>query len=438
MSLTPRQREQALTQAQPRVGKSPIASRTNPSNPTRTSYTSFPSSSSVSRDRAASAAFDARKTAEEPKQARKGLCVSLATLLGAAPALLGMCCWPSLLAAILGGAVTGGAREVSHTLSLIFTAVTCTLLVGYLAWCTRERAQLHATGTEIYGPFLLMCFASLLVLADPIRHVLQDEGIWAGESSNAFKDGCGEGWVCLTTTGILFMIVFTYLGFALLFTANFWNANLPAKIKQFAAQWKEIRAERAAAKLAQKEAKRAAEVEAERAAREELERRPSSLNFGSLHLSMQPPAIFFRKEEANKIGYRVPAPKPADPGLPSNLDAHIQKREEYSSAGYSYEVVTGVRENVISVPKNMREAAQVPEAASPTVTSSPSSQSFTSPQNNSISPSSMIGFTSPLSNVHLTPIHTNSLSPQKAKEMEEMEKGRLQYMPEGRTEMIAQ
>jgi hypothetical protein len=52
-----------------------------------------------------------------------------------------------------------------------------------------------------------MAVAALLVIADPLRRVLQNGGVWTGPSSSAFREGCGEGWKCLTTTGILFMAV---------------------------------------------------------------------------------------------------------------------------------------------------------------------------------------------------------------------------------------
>jgi hypothetical protein len=384
-----------LTRATSRgSGRSP-APAPNPS------YTSFPSLAQMDRDRAASVAHDASlKKAAAPPAARKSLALTFLTFLASAPALLGMCCWPSLAAAVVGGVVTGAARSLSHTLSFIFTAVVLVALITYSAYCTRERAQLHSSRVQVYGPFSLLCFAALLVIADPLRHVLQDGGVWDGPSSDAFREGCGEGWGCLTATGVLFMCVFTYAGFVLLFTANMWNANILQKIRFFAKQWKEVKAEHAAARLAEKEAKRATQAEEEQAAAaaaSNVSRPSASINFGALHLSMQPPAIFFRKEETNKIGYRV-TERPAPAGLPANMDAHIRQAGEYRAEGYSYEVDSDVAESVIKVtPSGRQQSTHVAGASSPTVTSSPNSRSSNGD----------VGLMSPLSNIALTPLHTH-------------------------------
>ena len=63
---------------------------------------------------------------------------------------------------------------------------------------TLAGKKLYQEVLSIYGPLYLLSFASLLVIAYPLRHVLQDGGVWTGPSSEAFKDGCGEGWRCLT------------------------------------------------------------------------------------------------------------------------------------------------------------------------------------------------------------------------------------------------
>lgn len=94
-----------------------------------------------------------------------------------------MCCWPSIAAAIIGGSVTGGARVLSHTISFWLTLSVLSCMLIYTAWCTRLRSQIRPTHIGVYGPLYLMSLATILVMADPMRHYLRDRGIrW--ESSN--------------------------------------------------------------------------------------------------------------------------------------------------------------------------------------------------------------------------------------------------------------
>lgn len=55
---------------------------------------------------------------------------------------------------------------------------------------------------------------------------IADSGIWSGPSSSMYKPHCGHserrlgGLTCLSLTGWLFTIVFTYVGFACMVTGN--------------------------------------------------------------------------------------------------------------------------------------------------------------------------------------------------------------------------
>ena len=119
-----------------------------------------------------------------------------------------------------------------------------------------------------YGPLYLVGIAVPLVMADLTRHVLQgtisccnsacytfqvlhtcnlrisfhqtllrvlfqgmhavhaDSGIWSGPSSSMYRPHCGHserrlgGLTCLSLTGWLFTIIFTYVGFACMITGN--------------------------------------------------------------------------------------------------------------------------------------------------------------------------------------------------------------------------
>lgn len=72
---------------------------------------------------------------------------------------------------------------------------------------------------------------------------LQDAGVWTGDSSHMYRDDCDSvrglrGLLCLTLTGWLFTIVFTYAGFASLMASVVWGSNLPSTLR---AAWKQSR-----------------------------------------------------------------------------------------------------------------------------------------------------------------------------------------------------
>ncbi|KAL3148151.1 hypothetical protein ABBQ38_014433 [Trebouxia sp. C0009 RCD-2024] len=86
--------------------------------------------------------------------------------------------------------------------------------------------QCRGTHWQCYGPLYLVGVAIPLVMADLTRHVLQDSDIWSGPSSSMYKPHCGHserrlgGITCLSVTGWLFTIVFTYAGFACMITGE--------------------------------------------------------------------------------------------------------------------------------------------------------------------------------------------------------------------------
>lgn len=96
------------------------------------------------------------------------------------------------------------------------------------------------------GPTYLVLLSLPLVLADPMRHVLQDSGIWTSRSSSMYRPDCDprglHGFWCLSVTGVAFTL-FTYLGFALLVAGVFWQVELVPKLR---AAWREIRRARQA------------------------------------------------------------------------------------------------------------------------------------------------------------------------------------------------
>jgi len=110
-----------------------------------------------------------------------------------------------------------------------------------------RKAPKTRTGThwQIYGPSYLTYIASILIMADLTRHVLQDLGIWTSDSwisSSMYVNDCNsETIACLSVVGFIFTIVLTYTGFTLLFYAALWNVQIVKKVREIAAKWKEYR-----------------------------------------------------------------------------------------------------------------------------------------------------------------------------------------------------
>jgi len=93
-----------------------------------------------------------------------------------------------------------------------------------------------------YGPFYLVLFAVPLVMADLTRHILQDTNVWPEPGSAEYRDGCPDETIsCLSTVGIIFTIICTYLGFICLAVGVLWNAKIWEKLKEIAHRWKAIR-----------------------------------------------------------------------------------------------------------------------------------------------------------------------------------------------------
>jgi len=98
-----------------------------------------------------------------------------------------------------------------------------------------------------FGPTWLTVLAACFVMADLSRHVLQDLKWWPAPGSSQYRSNCEtEDMECLSVVGWFFTIIFTYLGFALLFFSTMWNAKICQKLKEFRKKWAELRAESAA------------------------------------------------------------------------------------------------------------------------------------------------------------------------------------------------
>ena len=171
--------------------------------------------------------------------------------------------WRRRAQGALGAAASEAAKALSHSLSFALNLAVLSNLVQH---------TYHRTGGRT-GPALLVALSVPLVCADPLRHVLQDAGVWSGERSHMYlpadassvcvPGGKGDAlcrapraaggyahprpWICdaersqcvcpeasircLSPVGWLFTITFTYAGFACLFA----GARLHAcRISRFA------------------------------------------------------------------------------------------------------------------------------------------------------------------------------------------------------------
>lgn len=177
--------------------------------------------------------------------------------------------------------MTSASRHVSHQWNLVIDLVLLTAVTLYIVWEARRKRSAEACQ---YGPACMVAIGSLLILADPLRHVLNDRGTLTGAgmyihncpvralqqppnvcaiSSDCGTHDCGndyysvnpgedcytcwtdgmcsegaESFRCLTTVGWIVTIVCTYIGFSLFFVGVLWNSRLLPKMIE---QWKVLR-----------------------------------------------------------------------------------------------------------------------------------------------------------------------------------------------------
>ena len=86
---------------------------------------------------------------------------------------------------IVSGTVTAAARSLGHLISLLITS-TLMLFVGVMLYgaASSGTRSLAPSRLSRWGPFLLFSLAVPLILADLVRHLLQDHGVWAECGNN--------------------------------------------------------------------------------------------------------------------------------------------------------------------------------------------------------------------------------------------------------------
>jgi len=134
---------------------------------------------------------------------------------------------------------------LGHYISLGITGALMLALNIYMLHCAFKKRK-KLPHFKKFGPFYFTVVAAFFILADIIRHVLQDTDVWPAPGSNEYRPECAqttsqENIKCLSLVGWIFTIFFTWSGFVLLFIGTMWNANLISKLKQVRQQWKKLR-----------------------------------------------------------------------------------------------------------------------------------------------------------------------------------------------------
>lgn len=145
--------------------------------------------------------------------------------------------------------MTAGARAAGHYVAFGITCVMMAVLVGYVYFTSKRRVgpELGRPWCNKFGPLVVTSCAVPLVLADQLRHVLQDTNVWPPgpwPGSSQYRPDCGsETMACLSAVGWVFTFAFTYTGFVLIAIGTMWNSNLLEKCGEFRAKWRELRGE---------------------------------------------------------------------------------------------------------------------------------------------------------------------------------------------------
>jgi len=135
--------------------------------------------------------------------------------------------------------VTGAATKMGHVVGVAVTAVMLILMIAYTAYSLRNR---WGGCWQKYGPLILVSIAFPLIIAEPLRHILQDNDVWTGDSVKIYRDNCSSGYLdCLSLTGWLITFTATYSGFAILFVGSLWNADICYTCEKIRDKWRKLR-----------------------------------------------------------------------------------------------------------------------------------------------------------------------------------------------------
>lgn len=136
-------------------------------------------------------------------------------------------------------------------MAVALTGFMMVVFVAYTAHSTHKRRQHIASFWRRCGPLLLACAAAVLIMLDPIRHLIMDNtgGIIASEDFSwllrEYRGDCdAESPRCFALGGWMFTYGSTWIGFACLTVSTLWLVDIVAKCRQVRAKWRQIRAGR--------------------------------------------------------------------------------------------------------------------------------------------------------------------------------------------------
>ena len=97
-------------------------------------------------------------------------------------------------------AASGSARRTGHVIALVLTSIMMVVFVAFTTHTTRTRRQHIEPTWRRCGPLFLACIAAVLIVLDPMRHVLMDN------TGGKFGDGINLQWLL-----VCFFVVFLFI-----------------------------------------------------------------------------------------------------------------------------------------------------------------------------------------------------------------------------------
>jgi len=96
---------------------------------------------------------------------------------------------------LLGGPVSAARQTLGHWISLAITVLMMSFVTFFLYSKSYLRKQNKAAGLwNWYGPTVLVAISSILILCEPVRHILQDIGWWEECGNNDVYPRLNETW----------------------------------------------------------------------------------------------------------------------------------------------------------------------------------------------------------------------------------------------------
>lgn len=142
------------------------------------------------------------------------------------PALVGSCCWPLLVASLLGlyDIATAKYREAAHSISFGLHIGIFAVLLPQLFWRSYDQRK-HLGFWQQWVPFTLAALGAALIMVDLSRHMLLDQGLFEN-SLGMYAEGGG-----LTRVGKI-GVTCTWLGVVALVIGTSWLTSFSSRMQK--------------------------------------------------------------------------------------------------------------------------------------------------------------------------------------------------------------